>query len=71
MMWSWYLASDMQFYTIAPVILFIAYWYELMIQHNPSMELSRKFLCFILSLWLEYFFLLLLLVTNEQLLSAT
>ena len=41
MMWSWYLASDMQFYTIAPVILFIAYWYELMIQHNPSMELSR------------------------------
>ena len=41
MMWSWYLASDVQFYTIAPVILFIAYWYELMIQHNPSMELSR------------------------------
>ncbi|XP_058971592.2 nose resistant to fluoxetine protein 6-like [Pocillopora verrucosa] len=29
MMWSWYLASDMQFYTIAPVILFIAYWLRL------------------------------------------
>ena len=43
MMWSWYLANDMQFYTIAPVILFIAYWYELMIQHNPRWNFYDNF----------------------------
>lgn len=29
MLWTWYLANDMQFYIIAPAILFTAYRYEL------------------------------------------